>query len=445
MSEALTIAPSEPEWAAFAAIDWADQKNFWRLVPAGSQRQEQGELENTPEAVEAWAASLQQRFGGRPIAVCLEQSRGALVYMLTKYPHLVLFPVHPTTAARYRETFAVSGAKSDPSDTASLLDLLQRHRERLRQLQPDTQETRLLHFLVEERRQTVDEKTRQSNRLTDCLKLYFPQILHWFDDVTSPLVGDLLERWPRLEQLQRAHPGTLRKFFHQHNCRSEELIAERIAAIYQAIPATKDEAVLEAGAVMARGLVALLTTLRSNIAVFDKRIAELVASHPDSALFASLPGAGPVLVPRLIVAFGTDRDRYQSAYEMQCYSGIAPVKQASGKTEWVHIRFACPKFLRQTFHEFAGHSIGQSEWAKAYYEHLRNDEKKSHHAAVRSLAFKWIRIIFRCWKDGKPYDKEVYQKSLRRRGSLLGAALASATGVGWKTVAGFQKLSENNA
>jgi hypothetical protein len=69
-----------------------------------------------------------------------------------------------------------------------------------------------------------------------------------------------------------------------------------------------------------------------------------------------------------------------------------------------------------------------------------------HHPAVRSLAYKWIRIIFRCWKDGKPYDEQIYQKSLRRRSSLLGAGLASAaTGVAWKTVAGFQKLSENNA
>lgn len=445
MSDSLPSINSEPEWAAFAAIDWADQKNFWRLAPAGSQRHEQGELENTPEAVEAWAAALQQRFGGRPIAVCLEQSRGALVYMLTKYPHLVLFPVHPTTAARYRETFCPSGAKADPSDTASLLDLLLRHRERLRALQPDTVETRLLHFLVEERRRTVDEKTRQSNRLTDCLKLYFPQILRWFDDVGGPLVGALLERWPSLKQLQGAHPGTLGKFFHEHNCRSEELMEERITAIYQATPATRDAAVLDAGMMIARGLVALLATLRGNIATFDERIAELVRTHPDGALFTSLPGAGPVLVPRLIVAFGTRRERYENAYQLQCYSGIAPVKEASGKTEWVHFRFACPKFLRQTFHEFAGHSINQSEWAKAYYEHLRVDEKKSHHAAVRSLAYKWIRIVFRCWKDGKPYDEQVYQKSLRRRGSLLGDALASATSAGWKTVAGFGKLSENNA
>jgi len=407
MSQPMPSAKSEPEWAAFAAIDWADQKHFGRLVPAGSGQREQGELENTPEAVEAWAAALQQRFGGRPIAVCLEQGRGTLVYMLSKYAHLVLFPVHPTVAARYRETFCTSGAKDDPGDTASLLDLLMRHRERLRQLQPDTVETRLMQFLVEERKRTVNEKTRQSNRLTNCLKLYFPQVLRWFDAVDTALVGDLLERWPSLQELRRAHPGTLRKFFHEHNCRSAERNQERIDAIYQAVPASDDAAVLEAGALTARGLVALLRPLRDHIDELDRRIAELVATHPEGALFASLPGAGPMLLPRLIVAFGTRRERYNSAYEMQCYSGIAPVKEASGKTSWVHFRRACPKFLRQTFHEFALHSIGQSEWAKAYYQHLRED-KKSHQSAVRSLAYKWIRIIFRCWKDGKPYDEEIY-------------------------------------
>ena len=263
--------------------------------------------------------------------------------------------------------------------------------------------------------------------------------------MSSPLVGDLLERWPGLEQLQRVHPGTLRKFFHQHNSRSEERNQERIAAIYQATPATQDQAVLEACSLIVRGLVAVLATLRNNIAAFDRRIAELVASHPDGTLFASLPGAGAALVPRMIVALGTRRERYQNAYEVQCYSGIAPVTEASGNSEWVHFRFACPEFLRQAFHEFAGHSIGQFEWAKAYHEHLRNDKNKSHHAAVRSLAFKWIRIIFRCWKDGKPYDEATYMQSLRRRGPLLPGAFELSTGNKWKTVAGFQRLSKNNA
>jgi hypothetical protein len=160
-----SIAP-EPEWAAFVAIDWADQKHVWALAEGGSQRRERGELAQTPESVEVWAMDLYRRFGGRPIALCLERKQGALVAMLAKYPHLVLYPVHPKTAAQYRETFCPSGAKSDEGDALLLLDLLLHHRQQLRQLLPDTVETRLLQSLVETRRRLVNERTRQSNRLT---------------------------------------------------------------------------------------------------------------------------------------------------------------------------------------------------------------------------------------------------------------------------------------
>jgi hypothetical protein len=100
------------------------------------------------------------------------------------------------------------------------------------------------------------------------------------------------------------------------------------------------------------------------------------------------------MVPRLIVAFGTRRERYDTAMQMQCYSGIAPVKEASGNSQWVHFRRSCPKFLRQTFHEFAFLSTRSSEWAKAYDDQHRN-QQQSLPAAVRALAYKWIRIIFR--------------------------------------------------
>ena len=135
--------PSPVEFAAFVALDWADQKHAWALQAPGQARAESGELENTPEAVEVWASQLEQRFGGRPIAVALEQPRGAVVAVLSKYAHLVLYPVHPSTLAHYRQSFYPSGAKSDPSDAGLLLELLVQHRDRLRPLKPDTVETRL--------------------------------------------------------------------------------------------------------------------------------------------------------------------------------------------------------------------------------------------------------------------------------------------------------------
>ena len=59
------------------------------------------------------------------------------------------------------------------------------------------------------------------------------------------------------------------------------------------------------------------------------------------------------LVPRLLAAFGTRPERFATADDLQAYSGIAPVTERSGKHEMVRFRWACPKFLRQTFHEFA--------------------------------------------------------------------------------------------
>jgi transposase len=438
---AAAVSATPLAWTAFVALDWGDQKHYWKLTAAGSDRFESGELDNTPEAVQAWAIGLEQRFGAA-VALCLEQKRGALVYMLARHAHVVLFTVHPKTAADYRRTFCPSGAKSDAQDAGWLLDLLLRHRDRLQQLRPDTTSTRLLQRLVEHRRRLVDEKTRQKNRLTACLKNYFPQLLSWFDDVERPIVAALLDRWPTLDQLQRAHRGTWKRFLQQHNCRSEERIRERIAAVEAAVPATHDEAVLESESLIAASCVALLRTLQERIAILDKRIAEVLAAHPERDLFASLPGAGPALQPRLLVAFGTQRDRYPSAADLQQLSGIAPVTEASGNTRWVHFRQACPKFLRQTFQEFAGQSIRYSAWARAYYDHQVRDKHKSHNAAIRALAFKWIRVIHSCWKQRQPYSEASYLAALHKRNSSLDSLIP---GLRWQTAAGFQRLCADSA
>jgi transposase len=417
----------EPQFAAFVGIDWADQKHAWCLQVAGSSQRESGELEHKVETIEAWVAQLCQRCGERPIAIAVEQVKGALVYMLAKYECLHLFPVPSTMAASMRKALYPSGAKDDPRDADLLLDLLLQHRDKLHRLAPDNEATRRVQNLVEERRKLVNERTAQLNRLTSYLKIYFPQILDWFEDLDTEVVCGLLERWPTLEDLQQASPEELRRFFHQHHCRKEELIEHRIQGIGQARPAIHDRAVIEAKQAVVKVTVQLIRSLRVEIAELDGKIAEAAAAHPDFFIFASLPGAGAVLVPRLLAAFGSQRDRYGSADEVQIYSGIAPIMERSGKTKWVHFRRACPKFLRQSFHEWAGHSIVKSAWARAYYQQQRK-QGQGHHAAVRALAFKWIRIVFRCWQDRVAYDEKKYLAALAKRGSALSALLVVPTG-----------------
>jgi transposase len=432
------VTTLEPVWAAFVALDWGSQKHAWILQPADGGEREECYLDNTPEAVAVWAADLHRRFDGRPVAVALEQKRGSVVNLLLAYAHLVLFPVPPAMSASYRKTFVPSGAKDDPGDAGWILDLLLRHRDRLRRLEPDDANTRLLLMLVEDRRQLVDDKTRLALRLQDCLKQYFPQLVRWFD-VDTALVADLLKHWPDLQHLQRCHDGTLRTFFRKHHS-GEDLTAKRIEAIRAAVPATHDAAVLEACSLKARHLSESMAALRQQITRLERRRDELVNSHPDAPIFGSFPGAGKATIPRLIAAFGTRRERYQSAFEVECDSGIAPVHVRSGKLDRIGMRRACQNFTRQTFHEFAGQTIPRCRWAKAFYQ-AHCHQPQQHHAAVRALAFKWIRILFRCWKNRQPYDEQLYLTSLRRRSGLLGPGLASVTGVKWTDVAGFSKLS----
>ena len=165
-------------------------------------------------------------------------------------------------------------------------------------------------------------------------------------------------------------------------------------------------------------LVRQLISLNESISEYEQALCEMFDQHPDKVIFSSFPGAGDVLKPRLVAAFGTDRSRFEKAENIQEYSGIAPVTKRSGKTSVVHRRWSCPSFLLQTFHEFASHSRKKSIWAKAYYD-MQRDKGKGHHTAIRSLAFKWIRIIHRCWRDRVCYDEITYLKSLQKNQSPL--------------------------
>jgi len=410
-----SILPPEPCFAAFAAIDWADQKHYWSLRPASGGVVERGILDNTPEAVALWAAQLDQRFGGQPVAVALEQRRGALVVLLSKYAgHLHLYPVHPFTLSKHREAWYPSGSKDDIKDADLLLEIVSRHRDRLRPILPETEDMRLLQAMVENRRRLVDDRIALTNRLEEALKIYFPQIPRWFDNLASELVGDLLGRWSLLRDLQKARPATIAKFLHDHHWYDPEKNDWLVAQIRDAVPATEDRAVIEPLRMMVATCLRQIVVLREAIQAIDREIAALASQQPDWALFRSLPGAGDRLAPRLMAAMGSNRDRFASAADLQCFSGIAPVREASGKTSRVHFRLACPKFLRQTFHEWAAYSRLKSAWAHEFYQAARARGKR-HHMAVRALAFKWIRILFRCWRDRVPYSEGRYVASCSDR------------------------------
>jgi transposase len=332
------------EFAALIGIDWASQRHALCLYDYASGKREASTLEHTPEAIAQWAQGLEQRFGGKKIALCLEQTKGPLIYALLEYPFFVLYPINPATAARYRQAFKTSRAKNDPADAQVCLELLLHHRDKLTPWLANDGTTRELSRLLEARRSLIDLRTLLTNMLRDALKSYYPQALELAgQDLFAPLGCQFLLKWPSLEQLQKARTESVRKFYYAHNCRRINVIEKRLHAIGQMKPLCRDRALIEPALIQVKMLARQLLQLGMALKEYDSRIEHRFTQHQDASIWRSFPGAGPTLAPRLCCAFGSERSRYQSALAIQQYSGIAPVQEKSGKNQhWIHRRWAGP-------------------------------------------------------------------------------------------------------
>src|SRR5580704_14704171 len=147
MNESVADQPiGTPQVAAYVGIDWADQKHdvVLRSVddPAKAEHQV---IKSEINALNDWIAQVHERFGAKgQVLVCLEQSRGALIYQLMAYELFELYPINPSQLAKYRKTFFSSGAKDDQPDADLLSELVMCHRARLKAWKPDDQLTREL-------------------------------------------------------------------------------------------------------------------------------------------------------------------------------------------------------------------------------------------------------------------------------------------------------------
>lgn len=413
----------QTDYAALVAMDWGDTTHSLAWQKTGEAELQHDTLPATPEALHEWFEKLREACEGRPVALAIEAGRNGLLHALFEHAAwLTIYPIHPATSARFRLAFAPSGAKDDAPDAEVILALLRQHRERLTPFTPDTPAARELAALVEQRRGAVDERTGLVNQLISLLKRVYPQALALVgEDLAAPLAIAFLRRFPSLCTAKQAGASRLREFYRRHNVRSEQRIEERLKLVASGRPITRDEAILRPAALELARLLDLLEALARHITAYDEAISGAFAAHPKAEIFASLPGAGPVLAPRLLALFGERIERYPDAASLQKYAGVAPVRERSQGRLWVHWRWAAPKFLRQTLVEWAGQTVPRCAWAKEHYRRQKA-AGKGHHAILRSLAFKWVRILWRCWKDNVPYDDTRYLAHLEKRRSPLATA-----------------------
>jgi transposase len=427
-TQTVAVAQTAPkDIVLWSGIDWADEKHcLFTCLPDGSQRQMHW-VEQKPQALDDFFLRWREKHPNGRLGVVLEQSRGALLYALLKYEFLCLFPVNPRCLADFRDALRASGAKDDPCDAELLCEFGCKHSEHLRPFQLDDPATRQLILLGEQRRGIVEEQTALSHKLNDALKCYYPLARELFSgDLVAPIALAFLKRWPNLSAAKKAKESVLRAFFYAQNCRSEEKIQFRLEAIKAAKPLTEDLALIRTMQLLVETLLKRLAAVQQSIALYDERSAEVFATHSKAPVFASFPGAGKVLGARLAAAFGTTESNFPAPTNMQCWSGVAPVKKQSGKSKAVYFRWARPVFLHQTFVEYARSSVKFSAWARAFFKE-RADRGWNSFRIYRALAFKWIRILWRCWKNNEQYNEAKYLQSLQKRGLKTYAGLVAET------------------
>jgi transposase len=400
-------------------LDRSDTKADLCLIDTHTDQRRSVVIDTAPEALWEWLLELRQQYPEARVGLCLEQPAVHLIAFLETYAWITLHPINPITLQKYREAFVTSRAKDDTRDADYLADLLLSHQAKLAAWAPEDSATRAVQQLVVHRRAVVDERTGLTNRLIALLKQYFPQALKLCgDDLWRPLATSFLLKWSSLQAVQKAKPATLKQFYYLNGSRSSRLLEQRLALVQRAVAVTEETAVMESFALRVQLICRQLQLLQQTLSEFDHQIAQAYAAHPDREIFASLPGAGPVLGPRLLASLGAQRERFESAADLQQYTGIAPVTKKSGGSCYIHRRYLCPKFHRQSFHEYAKESVLWSRWAAAYYLQQRQ-RGAPYHTAVRALAYKWQRVIWRCWQDRRPYDERIYEATLRQRGSSL--------------------------
>ncbi len=402
-------------------IDWADENHAYHLVaPHGKVCA--GNFDQDPQAIADWIAKWRKQFPGCQIEICLETSRGALINSLLEH-QLTIYPINANALANYRKAFAHGGGKNDPVDAKLICQFLTHYRDQLKPLNPDQPLARELRSLARDRRNLVDQRTALSNELTNQLKQYFPAILRLKPSkIYAEFIVRLLLKFANLQDLQAAGKTKLLKFFFAVGSKANAGL--RIEMLLGSTPLTTDPVILRTSGRLVQTICGQLQVLNSAIKGYDAQLESLVQQHHRFACVAALPGSGPASQSRILAALGDDQNRYATASNFQAAAGIAPLTTQSGKSKFVSSRWACSKFMKQTFHEYAGLSIVKCRWAKAYYDGQIN-AGNSAQMAKRALAFKWMRIIFKLWQTNTPYDDAKYTQRLKQTGSPLFDAIAT--------------------
>jgi transposase len=396
----------------YAGIDWADQHHDIVIIDEQGKQLAKKRVPHSAAGMAELLTFLRSvgDVGEHPehLACVIETNKGLLITMLLE-AGLPVYPVNPNTLEKWRKP---SGAKTDAIDAFLLARKGRSDLDQLRRLEPDSSLVQELKQLTRDQDGLIQMQTRLVNQLTACLKAYYPVALDLFVMLQQPTTLVFLQAFPTLESAQQASAEKIAVVLSMSKHPKPDEKAHWIVEQVHRPQMHADTITVRTKSRLMLALVQQLAPVVETIVAYDKEITRLFLMHPDAAVFASLPGAGKRLAPRLLAEWGDDRSRYQDAGSVQALAGTSPVPFQSGNFAKVHRRYACNKVLRNALHQFAWQSTRAEPWALAYYQRKRA-EGKTHSVVLRALANHWIRICYAAWFAHCPYDPRIFLAAQR--------------------------------
>lgn len=404
----------------FVGFDWASDHHDVVVVDRAGKIVRSFRFDDTAEGWQSFRETLAPL---QPLAVVVETRAGAVVERLLD-SGLTVFPISPKAAQRYRDRKAPSGTKNDQLDGWSMADALRSDGHAWRPMRPDDPATQELRLLCRDEVHLIELRTALVLQLRAALGEYFPAALRLFDEWTLHAAWSFVVRFPTPAAARDAGRTAWKQFFTEHGLSRGKLMQRRLATLDHAEALAGSPAVTAAKSRLAVTLARQLLLLDEQLGDHRRAIEERFEQHVDQAIFASLPAAGAKLAPRLLAEFGSDRERFDCVEALQCHGGSAPVSFQSGQIKRVRFRRACNRFLRAALHLWANLSRRESAWAEAYYQQKRKDGN-SHACALRCLAQRWLKILWRMWQTRTPYDESLHLANQRAHGSWVAKLLAA--------------------
>jgi transposase len=384
-----------------AGIDWAAEENMLCAVDAQGRRLATEPFAHDEAGVGALIDRMRELGAGK---VAIERPEGLLVDRLLEAGITVL-PVHPNALKATRPRYEASGGKSDGFDAFCLAELSRTDSHRLRELRPDSDETKALKALTRTREDLVGARVRLANELRAQLDAFWPGGARVFAAVDSPIALAFLGRYPAPADARGLGEKRMEGFLSRHGYSGRRTAAELLDRLRQAPEGRAGALEAEARRGAVTGLVAALRPIVEQIRELTSQIAGAVRAHPDGQVFLPLfkDPKSVVTAARLVAEIGDDRARYPSAEALAADAGTAPVARESGKRKVATFRWACDKRLRDAVATLADATRHTNPWARKVYLDARARGHEHPHA-IRVLGRAWLRVLWRCWQDEVPYD-----------------------------------------